>query len=259
MRCSPGAARVGLGYRPQPPFSTRARAACRLCSRTFARAPAGPGTEHRLAQLFQQLGQPARAQQLLVTPRPGLPPGLAVMRLVHGADIAHQCGRDGLPAMRQALLMIDNPEDTYRRIATLFATRLVPPEEGEALATGLAAWASARERQSVALAGHVRAAACALQQHAPARALPHSLAALHLSTAREPDSFLLPEMWLVLVLARAHRALGHTDDAARSVAEGLAWVRRVDQAHVPAEFHDSLMNRNPVNRDLLALASVLGS
>ena len=111
------------------------------------------------------------------------------MRLVHGADIAHQCGRDGLPAMRQALLMIDNPEDTYRRIATLFATRLVPPEEGEALATGLAAWASARERQGVALAGHVRAAACALQQHAPARALPHSLAALHLSTAREPEKF----------------------------------------------------------------------
>ncbi len=213
-------------------------------------------TEHRLAQLFQQLGQPARAQQLLSTPRPGLPPGLAVMRLVHSADVAHQIGRDGLPAMRQALLMIDNTDDIYHRIATLFATRLVPPDEGEALATGLAAWASARERLGVALAGHVRAAACALQLGAPARALPHAQAALHLAATREPDSFYLPEMWLVL--ARAHQALGHSDDAARAAADGLAWVRRVDRAHVPVEFHDSFLHRNPVNRDLMALAARLG-
>ena len=211
--------------------------------------------EHRLAQLFQQLGQPARALQLLAGPRTGLARGLATMQLVHRADVAHQLGRDGLPLMREALEMSPNTDDIYHHIATLFATRLVPPDEGEAMATGLAAWASARERQGVALAGHVRAAACALQQGAAARALPHAQAALHLSAGHEPDSFYLPEMWLVL--ARAHQALGHAESARRAAADGLAWVQRVHQTDVPANFQDSFLHRNPVNFQLLALAAQL--
>lgn len=211
--------------------------------------------EHRLAQLYQWLGQPGRASGLLAPEREGLAPGLAMMRCVHQADLAHQLGRDGLPAMREALKIIDNPDDIYHRIASLFATRLVPPDEGEALATSLAAWASARERLGVALAGHVRAAACALAQAAPRRAWPHVEAALHLAGDRQPDSFYLPELWLVA--AQGHQALGREQDASMACQHGLRWMHHVADQHMPEGFRESFLHRNPINRELQALAAKL--
>ncbi len=208
------------------------------------------GAEHRLAQLYQQLGQPARAAPLLADPRPGLPPGLATMRLVHQADLARQLGRDGLPLMRRALAVIHNPDDVYSRIAGLFATRMVPPDEGEALATSLAAWAGVRERQGLALAGHVRAAACALALGASRRAQPHAEAALHLARDRQPDSFYLPELWLVA--GRVEAALGHAAAARHLWQQGVAWVRRVADSQVPGGFRESFLHRNEINAALLA-------
>ncbi len=213
-------------------------------------------TEQRLVVLFQQLGQPARAAPLLAGERPGLPRGVAMIRQVHRAELEAQQGRDGLPMMREALQIIANPNDIYHRIASLFATRLVPPDEGEAMAASLAAWAGARERYGVALAGHVRAAACALRLEAPARALPHAEAALHLARTYQPDSFYLPELWLVA--AQALHSLGRAADARRAAYDGLAWVRAVHDAHVPGAFQDSFLHRNPVNRELQALAARLG-
>ncbi|MBC7995603.1 MAG: AAA family ATPase, partial [Rhizobacter sp.] len=214
-------------------------------------------TEQRLTVLYQQLGQPARAVPLLAAQRPGLARGMTMIRMAHSAELEQQLGRDGLPLMREALQVIPNPEDVYHRITSLFATRLVPADEGEVMAASLAAWAGARERFGVALAGHVRAAACALGQGATARALPHAEAALQLARNYQPDTFYLPEVWLVA--AQALAALGRGDEARRSVDDGLAWVRSVHDAHVPAEFRDSFLHRNPINRELLALAATLRS
>ena len=209
--------------------------------------------EQRLVVLYQQLGQPARAAPLLATPRPGVPKGVTMIRLAHCAELEQQMGRDGLTLMRQALQIIPNPDDVYYRITSLFATRLVPAEEGEAMAESLAQWARSRERYGVALAGHVRASACALRLGAPERALPHARAALELARSYLPDSFYVAEAWLVA--AQAMAALGRNTEARRTIHEGLAWVRGVHAAHVPAEFRDSFLHRNPVNRDLLALAA----
>ena len=209
-------------------------------------------TEQRLVVLFQQLGQPARAQHLLATERPGVPSGVAMIRLAHRAELEAQLGRDGLLPMREALRIIPNTEDIYHRITSLFATRLVPPDEGEAMATNLALWATTRERYGVALAGHVRAAACALALAAPTRALPHVETALHLAKQYQPDSFYLPEMWLVA--AQTLAALNRDADARCAAADGVAWLMAVHDAHVPPEFRDSFLQRNPVNRELLALA-----
>jgi len=208
-------------------------------------------TEQRLVVLFQQLGQPARALPLLAHERPGVPRGVAMIRLAHRAELEQLMGRDGLPMMREALRIVPNSDDIYHRITTLFATRLVPPDEGEALAAGLAAWATNRERHGVALAGHVRAAACALALGAPKRAWPHVEAALHLARTYLPDSFYLPEAWLVA--GKVLSALGRATDAQRAVADGLAWVRQVHDQHVPGEYRDSFLRRNPVNRELQAL------
>jgi hypothetical protein len=211
--------------------------------------------EQRLVVLYQQLGQPVRAAPLLAQDRPSLPRGVAMIRLVHRAELEAELGRDGLPLMREALQIIANPDDIYHRIASLFATRLVPADEGEAMAASLAAWAGARERYGVALAGHVRAAACALRLEAPARALPHAEAALHLARNHQPDSFYLPELWLVA--SQALQALGRMAEAWRASQDGMAWVRAVHDAHVPAAFKSSFLHRNPVNRELQALAAQL--
>jgi hypothetical protein len=125
------------------------------------------------------------------------------------------------------------------------------------MATSLAAWASARERQGVALAGHVRAAACALAQGAARRAWPHVEAALHLQQDHQPDSFYIAELWLVA--AQTHAALKHPKDAHIQCQVGLAWVQRVAAQQVPPEFVDSFLQRNPVNRELQRLDGLFAS
>lgn len=209
--------------------------------------------ENRLGQAFVQLGQAARAQPLLASPHADSLPALAAVRLLQRADAARLFGGDALSPVREALARLPDRQDVYHRLATLFASAIVPPDEGESLATGTAAWASAHQRHGLALAAHVRAAGCALTQDAPLRARPHAEAALHLAQDFEPDSFYLPELWLVS--ARVFAACGDDAESAAALQAGAAWVMRVHDAHVPAPFRDSFLHRNPVNRELLTLAS----
>lgn len=209
--------------------------------------------EQRLALLFMQLGQPARAVPLLANQRAGVPPGVAMFHQVLRAELARQLGQEALATMRAALAMLPNPEDVYHRIATLFATAVVPPDEAEALAVSLAAWAGLKERFGLALSGHVRAAAAALRQGAAARALPHAEAALALAREHQPESFYLGELWLVA--ARVQAALGHDALSRQLAADGRAWVMGLHDARVPPAFRHSFLHRNAVNRELLALAA----
>lgn len=213
-------------------------------------------TEHGLTVVYQHLGQPERAQPLLAAPRPNVHPGITMMRLVHRADVLRQLGGDGRPLLREALQVIADPADIYHRMATLHATWFVPPDEGEALAASLAVWATARERLGVALAGHVRAAACGLALAAAARAQPHVEAALELARDHQPYTFYLPELWLVA--AQVFEAVGQRADARRAARTGVDWVMAVHDAHVPEAFRHSFLQRNEVNRALLALPPRLG-
>jgi tetratricopeptide (TPR) repeat protein len=216
---------------------------------------------HRLALAFLQLGQYARAGRLLAEEVSVHVPRTQALWAMVRAELARLSGperrRDALGLIRQALdLLGGDPEDGAYRMACLFATAIVPPDEGEALATALAAWANARERYGLAMAAHVRAAGCALAQEAPIRALPHAEAALRLAPDYEADSHYRGELWLTA--ARTMRALDDRAGAEQWVQAGRAWIDSVARAHVPAEFRDSFLNRNPVNRDLLALATGLG-
>ena len=74
--------------------------------------------EQRLVVLYQQLGQPARALHLLAPERPGVPRGVAMIRLAHQAELEAQMGRDGLAMMREALKIIPNADDIFHRITT---------------------------------------------------------------------------------------------------------------------------------------------
>ena len=216
---------------------------------------------HRLALTWLQLGQFARAQRILADD-PGDPaPGSQAMWEVCLAELARLVVP---PRRNDALAHIGNalgrlrqwPEDGAYRLGTLFATAILGPEEGEPLATDLAAWASARERFGLALGAHVRAAACALEQGASRRALPHVEAALRLAPDYETDSMYRGELWLTA--ARVYEAADERALAARMVAQGCAWVRDIADHHVPAAFRDSFLSRNATNRELFALARRLG-
>ena len=212
---------------------------------------------HRLALTWLQLGQFARAQRLLADD-PGDPaPRSRAMWETSLAELARLATparlAEALTRIRDALAILREwPDDGAYRIVTLFATAIVPAEEGEPLATDLAAWANARERFGLALGAHVRAAACALAQGAPRRALPHVEAALRLAPDYETDSMYRGEMWLVA--ARAYEAAGERTHAVRVAADGSAWVRDIAAHHVPEEFRDAFLHRNATNRDLLELA-----
>jgi DNA-binding SARP family transcriptional activator len=204
----------------------------------------------RLAQLWLQLGQPARAMALLADDADGLPLGLQVMRWVHRAELAQLRSGDALSPIRHAMgLIADRPDDIYWRVASMVASGIVPAAEAEVLGASLAAWATAHQRHGFALAGHVRAAAGALAQQAPQRALPHVNAALHLARQFTPDSFYLPQLWWVA--AQVQHALGDKTEAMVMVNQGQAWIRQVMAEHLPAPFRPSFAEHNPVNRALL--------
>ena len=214
---------------------------------------------HRLAIAWMHLGQFARAQRLLAED-PGDPaPRSRAMWAACRAELARLQGGKTAEAQQQIRLAMELlepwPDDGAYRIVTLFATAILPAEEGEPLAVGLAAWASARERHGMALAAHVRAAMVALSIREWRRALPHVEAALRLALEFDMDSMYRGELWLAA--HRAYAAAGEDAYARRSLDEGVNWVRSVAQAHVPSECRESFLGRNPVNRELLRLATVL--
>ena len=60
-----------------------------------------------------------------------------------------------------------------------------------------------------------------------------------------------------LLMTQACEAAGDTASARRLLQRGLVWVERVRRDHVPSAFQDSFVQRNPINRQLRALAQRL--
>jgi hypothetical protein len=107
----------------------------------------------------------------------------------------------------------------------------------------------------MAIVAHVRAAGCALALGAVDRAEPQIVAALRLFADHEPDNFYRAELWWVAT--QVFRAANRGARADRMLADGRDWITRIASEHVGAQYRDSFLNRNPVNRALLAAASRL--
>ena len=63
----------------------------------------------------------------------------------------------------------------------------------------------------------------------------------------------LVELWLHC--GRALAAAGDSAHAGAVLARGSAWLRATAAEQVPEPFRDSFLQRNPVNRELITLAS----
>jgi tetratricopeptide (TPR) repeat protein len=222
----------------------------------FRRAGTRPwifATAHRLALAYAHLGQHARAIKLLAEDPADQPVKTQAVWIAHRAEVARLAGGAALKPIRVALSMLGGDvDDGNNRLVSLFGSAIVPPAEGESMAIAIAAWAAARERFGMAIAAHVRAAGCALAQGAAERARPQVEAALRLFADHQPDNFYRAELWWVA--AQVFRAAGRDAPADRMLAEGRQWVLRIAAQHVRAEYRDSFLHRNPVNRALLAAA-----
>jgi tetratricopeptide (TPR) repeat protein len=211
---------------------------------------------HRLALAYAHVGQHARALKLLGDDPAGLATKAQAIWIAHRAEVARLAGGAPLKPVRAALALLGGDlDDGNNRLVSLIASAIVPPEEGESMATAVAAWAAARERFGMAIVAHVRAAGCALALGAVDRAEPQIEAALRLFADHEPDNFYRAELWWVAT--QVFRAANRGARADRMLADGRDWITRIASEHVGAQYRDSFLNRNPVNRALLAAASRL--
>jgi hypothetical protein len=136
----------------------------------------------------------------------------------------------------------------------LSRTRWLEPHAGLALARRVRDAAQADGVACVVLDAEVRAAQAALRGGAVDAAAAHAHRALALFEEVEPHSLYRAEVWL-----GAAQALEASDPAraAAVLRHAQQWIRDTARERVPEPFRDSFLQRNGVNRELLALAARL--
>lgn len=206
-----------------------------------------------LANLWLQLGQVARATRLLDHDAPESPPWLLADRQLLRLDLAW-CQQRRPPegalqvAVEQALL--DPQRGPGLRVRAL---RHLPAERVLADAHGLQRELAATERYGVAMALQVHVARAALQAGRADQAAQAAVALLaRFAEGCAPDAVYRAEAWWLA--SRALAGVGREAEARQAMAQGVQWVIQHALPQVPAPFIDSFLNRNLVNRELLAAA-----
>ncbi len=208
-----------------------------------------------LARLWQHLGQHARALQALQDPpAEGLPAWMHAGLQWVALEVAQwREQRVEAAPVQQALALLD--ADPNRRNGNrVRGLRFEAPAAVLEQAAALGAQARQHEQFGVlaALQLHEARAAVALGDGARARQAADTLTAL-LDEGYAPEFTYLPEAWLVT--AEAYEHVGQHAAARRARSAGVAWVQAQALPRVPAPFIDSFLQRNPVNRRLLAQAA----
>ena len=217
----------------------------------------------RLAACWWHLGQWSRVTQLLAAVV--LDEQASVSVRVQRARLSHEVARAGAAgaasrsASRQVLRdelaaigAVDRPD-----LRLPLQIELAVDDEPELACRQLDAVRVEAERighLGSALAARIRAAGVAAAVN-PARARREALAALELAAERQTTALLPAELWLQC--GRALVAAGDTERGVEVVSRGRDWLRSTAAEQVPEPFRDSFLQRNPINRDLLALAARL--
>lgn len=207
------------------------------------------------AQCWLQLGQTARATQVLrrVTDSPDLLPIARAKTLQLRFELGRVQGEPDLAALSQALQVISRESSPYFHLVLTIqhAQTLAPREAIEALDRACED-ALGREFMGQVLDTHLQRARLVLPLD-PDLAHRHVQQALDLAGTVVSACGYRAELWL-----HAATVLLATGDRARAfelLREGVRWVHNTARDQVPLEFADSFLHRNPVNVQLLALAS----
>jgi tetratricopeptide (TPR) repeat protein len=106
-----------------------------------------------------------------------------------------------------------------------------------------------------ALAARIRLAALALRHGELDAALQAVDVLAQFPDDIEPNDLYAGERWLVTV--RVLRAADRHDEATQALKNAVAAIEQIAREDAPPEFRDSFLHRNPVNRELLTLATRL--
>jgi DNA-binding SARP family transcriptional activator len=213
-----------------------------------------------LAALFVLLGQPARARKPLELARAAFKVSVRVDGLLIEASLARALGESPEPAIAaaRALLPVCQRGERIGWFCDVERARSMSARDAAALmqanfeaAMAKQMWSAAAPSWAMWIDAQTRAgdhAGAAVQ----ARALATVLAEGTRTLERPPLLLYAPEYYLILF--RAFTAAGDDAAARDAVARGAAWIHDTALPHVPAEFRDGFLERNEVNRNLLALA-----
>jgi hypothetical protein len=205
--------------------------------------------ENMITTLWMRLGQRARAMQWsrrALARLEGAPPIYAARALQLASQIGAEAEAPG-QLVRAEVVLAGGSVRVQRQI-DLQRSLYLAPEEGYALALRVRDAARADGVGGIELDGEVRAAQAALRAGREDLAAAHAQTALRMFEEVEPFELYRAEVWLV-----AARALRSRQPAlaASVVEQARAWVRATARERVPAEYRDSFLRHNPVNRELL--------
>jgi hypothetical protein len=211
-----------------------------------------------LVRLWLDLGQYARAVPLLRDEPDELPAWLRADRRLLQLELARALEQPAPPGLLDEALSLATADPQRGPGLRVRALRALPPALVLEQAPVLVKTLAARERFGAVLALHVQVARAAMVEGQADEAATAGRAALALlEQGYAPESMYRPEANLVAGRALAHA--GAHDEAAAAFRAGTDWIRSHALPHVPVPFLDSFLNRNTVNRELLAAAARLAA
>ena len=210
------------------------------------------------AQLWLLLGQFARAQQDLDAADVDAAPALARARrewVLGQLQLQLHAGPEASSAFERAgALLGTGARALHRHRVVLAQCPALDPAEALAAAGDVLDAATAAQRLGLMTAARTRICQALLALGHGAEAARHGRQLATFVPGASADELYGAEVWLT-----AQRALAPVDAprAAVLLATAVKWVRETAERQVPAEFRAGFLHRNPVNRELLALAARL--
>jgi DNA-binding SARP family transcriptional activator len=214
-----------------------------------------PGLQNQLATLWMHLGQWARARRAVesaLLADGGLPRYRARALLLRD-EIAAALRSPSAASTTTELQAFD--AGTLRAVqhpVGLRRTLALPAEAGYELACAMRTDAQMRQMPNLVMEAEARCAVTAARCGRHAQAATHAREALARLREVTPTNLYRGEIWRDAAEGLAATAPHERDAVLRTAA---AWIHATARERVPAEFRDSFLHRNPVNRELLTLAS----
>jgi tetratricopeptide (TPR) repeat protein len=206
---------------------------------------------HR-AQFLIELGQFARARQALAFDVPPVE-SVRARRENIAARIERALGKSGRVELQRALDILAQGGDPHVRMhALLDEAAVLEPATAVARCEEVARMAAELEFVGVAMKADLLRARALHRANAVDAAVGLLREMLPRLATVQPADLYLPDAWWIA--AQVFEAGGAADEAANALAQGRQWIRQTALPHVPDEFRDSFLDRNPINAAILAAA-----
>jgi tetratricopeptide (TPR) repeat protein len=207
--------------------------------------------ENHLASMYLHLGQPARALQTLRTAPEAAQGSSRLRRLLLRARIARFLGQPDQDWMRQAqAAAAQSHEMSMGLLLDLDAAMALPAAAAAARIEEVAEQAQAHEYEAIALRARLLRIEAGLRDGAtPVPPAELDAVAAQLESRQPMDTYLPEAHWIV---ARAWAGRGEARQATASLELAHRWIIETALPHVPQPMRESFLQRNPVNRAVLA-------